>query len=323
MSRGGQSGIGGSGADEIWPGEAFGIKLTGMSGIKSLIAGLGIVLGMAASAWAQEGAAETKITFLGSASAVPGKEPGEDTACFVINGSLLIDCGWNAAIHMQQYGLDPIMIDTLFITHCHHDHYMGLPALMFVRGMRRGEAAKRPPIRIIGPEDDLPIVVELTKKFLQAERFPEVWPAIDLKPLKPGFSFQTEAWSIQTIKAIHAVTGMCGKFTDAKSGVVIAFSGDTSPNAKLAILAKGADLLIHEASVPSSTPDDRLWDGHSRATDAARTAKEAGVKQLVLIHLTADQREKSLKAAKAIFENTVVAKEGETITLKGRSKNAP
>ncbi|MBV9470493.1 MAG: hypothetical protein JOZ57_14740, partial [Abitibacteriaceae bacterium] len=45
---------------------------------------------------------QTKLTFLGAAAVLPGA--GEDTACFLVNGSLLVDCGWCAALHMQQYG---------------------------------------------------------------------------------------------------------------------------------------------------------------------------------------------------------------------------
>src|SRR5688500_10866328 len=104
----------------------------------------------------------TRLTFLGAAAAVPGA--GEDTACFLINGKLLFDCGWYGALKMQQYGYSALDVETLFFTHCHHDHYMGLPALLFFRGMRSSNAGKvLSPLNIVGPPDDLPIVVEQSR----------------------------------------------------------------------------------------------------------------------------------------------------------------
>ena len=260
-------------------------------------------------------AKETRITFLGTAAATPG--PGEDVACFVINGTLLIDCGFNAALNMQSYGYKPTQIETLFLTHCHHDHYMGLPGLLFYRAMRKTELTGRPPLRVVGTADDLPIVMDGTRKFLQAERFAAVWPPVETHPLEPGKTYEMSAFKIETMKSIHGVSGFCSRYTDKASGVVIAFSGDTGPNPEFAKLARGADLLIHEAVVSSKTPDEKMADSsHSRAIDAARVAKAAGVKELVLIHMAAGSREASLAAAKEIFPNTRIVKEGESIALR-------
>jgi ribonuclease Z len=256
---------------------------------------------------------QTQITFLGAAAVLPG--PGEDTASFLINGSLLIDCGWQAALKMQAYGYDPTRVETLFFTHCHHDHYLGLPGLLFFRGMRRGRGEERPPLEIVGPPDDLPLVVELSRQFLQADRFPSVWPPLNLHPLEPGSTYETERFRIETVRALHPVTGVSGRFTDKEGGAVIAFSGDTGPNEALIGLARGADLLVHEASLRPDLPDGQLRGDHSRATDAARIAREAGVRRLRLIHLPPDHREASLAAAREIFPETGLAREGETLTL--------
>src|SRR4051794_28360758 len=114
----------------------------------------------------------TRITFLGTAAVLPAAD--EDTASYLIDGTIMVDCGWYAALKMQQYGFDAAKVRTLIFTHCHHDHYMGLPALLFYRAMRgvRGEAAA--PLRIVGPPDDLPLVVDLARRFLQEERFEAV-----------------------------------------------------------------------------------------------------------------------------------------------------
>lgn len=254
--------------------------------------------------------AQTKITFLGMATVVPGA--GEDSASFLINDTILFDCGWNSAVRMQQYGYSPLNIETLFLTHCHHDHYMGLPGLLFFRSMR-SRSEERQPLQIVGPADDLPIVTELSCQFLQTARFPELEVPTQLHPLEPGSTYETDAFRIETIRALHPVTGFCGRFTDKQTSTVIAFSGDTGPNPALVELARDADLLIHEASIAPDVPDERLRGDHSRATDAARIARDGGVSQLRLIHI-ANHREASLAAAQEIFPNTALANEGETIT---------
>jgi ribonuclease BN (tRNA processing enzyme) len=84
----------------------------------------------------------------------------------------------------------------------------------------------------------------------------------------------------------------------------IAFSGDTAPLDAVATMAKGADVLVHEAMyLPAVEPEvkARLAQGqpgtladfmahmkadHTPAEDAGRIAQEAGVKALVLSHLT-------------------------------------
>lgn len=258
----------------------------------------------------------TRITFLGTAAVLPGA--AEDTASYLINGVLQVDCGWYAALKMQQYGYDPMSVRTLYFTHCHHDHYMGLPGLLFFRGMRARRSEEQPELEIVGPPDDLPKVVELSRQFLQAERFPSVWPPLRQRPLEPGATYETEAFRIETVRALHPVTGVCSRLTDRATGVVIALSGDTGPNPAFVELARGADLLIHEASVRPDLPDAELRGDHSRATDAARIAKEAGVRRLRLVHLHGGHREASLAAAREIFPETQLAAEGETLVLAGR-----
>jgi ribonuclease BN (tRNA processing enzyme) len=88
----------------------------------------------------------------------------------------------------------------------------------------------------------------------------------------------------------------------------IAFSGDTTPVESVARLAKGADVLVHEAMyMPAMKAEledvanrqaggsaieadrDKLWAhlmrSHSPAEGVGRIAAEAGVKTLVLYHL--------------------------------------
>jgi len=51
-------------------------------------------------------------TFVGVSSAPPGG--GEETACYLVNGQILIDTGWNAAANMQLDGAQPTDVDCVF-----------------------------------------------------------------------------------------------------------------------------------------------------------------------------------------------------------------
>lgn len=255
----------------------------------------------------------TEVRILGSANYLPG--PGRDTASFVINGVLQVDCGWYSAVRLQECGLDVLGLRTLFFTHLHQDHYTGLAGLLYARGMRGRLVPGLPPLRIVGPSVDLGRVIERTRGFLQADQFPEVWPSIDVVPLDPGSAYEDADFRIDTLPSRHAIVGMCGRLTDRRNGVVIGFTGDTGPRPGLADFFRGVDLLIHEASIPPTTPDAELRGDHSRATDAAQVAVGAGVKHLRLIHLRETHREESLQSARAIFPATSLAGEGDQILL--------
>lgn len=92
-----------------------------------------------------------KVLFLGVSSAWPGD--GEDTACYLVNGRILIDTGWNAAVNMQTHGARPTDVDYVFFTHCHQDHTMGFPGLFFANMHRAKKRPEADPLKLYGPLD--------------------------------------------------------------------------------------------------------------------------------------------------------------------------
>jgi ribonuclease BN (tRNA processing enzyme) len=83
-----------------------------------------------------------------------------------------------------------------------------------------------------------------------------------------------------------------------QAGKSFVYSADTEPSARLAALAREADLLIHEATGKGT--------GHSSAAQAASVARDARVGRLLLIHTNpyAD-RDAILAEAKAVFPGAV------------------
>jgi ribonuclease Z len=256
---------------------------------------------------------KTTVTFLGTSSVIPGA--GHDTSSFLINGRCLVDTGWYAVLKMKSYGFDPLDLEWLFLTHLHHDHYMGLPQILFYLSMRRSDRPDRLPLKIAGPAEDLARVVSLAQRFLQPERFESLAYEPRLYPLKPGLALEDPAFRLDTCSSLHPVPGLCYRFTDQKTGAAFVFTGDTAYHPPIAALAKGAALLIHEASYgPDPGPAGDAW-GHSGAPDAARIAREAGVKRLALVHCAEDRQEAALAAARALFPNSFWPKDGEAVTV--------
>lgn len=255
----------------------------------------------------------TTITFLGTDAVVPAC--GGDTASFVLNGSCLVDTGWYAAIKMRCYGIDPMLLDCLILTHCHHDHYIGLPHLLFYLAMCARERPDRPPLKIIGPAGEVELVVGLARQFLQSDRFPPVRTEVELVPLRAGESYIDARFALRTCASVHPVPGLCYRFEDTQTGRVIGLTGDTAYDPSIPPFLRGVDLLVHEASygpAPAPASNSSL---HSGAPDAARVAVEAGASQLALVHCPCSRQEDALAAARAIFPNTIWPADGETLDV--------
>ena len=99
--------------------------------------------------------------------------------------------------------------------------------------------------------------------------------------------------------------------TYMKEGKRIVFSGDTAYSKNLVTAAKDADLLFHEATFMDDMQAKAKEDKHSTVKDAAKAAKEAGVKKLILYHI--GNRYKDMAAFEAerkeIFKDLEVARD--------------
>ena len=84
----------------------------------------------------------------------------------------------------------------------------------------------------------------------------------------------------------------------------------------LALLLLNFSVVSLRVSVPvSSAHPDGQDAAHTSAKDAATVAKQAGVGRLVLIHHTQNGAARALAAARAVFPNTELAKEGVTLEI--------
>ena len=82
-------------------------------------------------------------------------------------------------------------------------------------------------------------------------------------------------------------------------------------------MVKGIDLLYHEATFADDNQSRAAETFHSTASQAAKTALDAGVKKLVIGHFSSRYEDESilLDEAKKFFPETILAKENLKLTL--------
>ena len=98
-----------------------------------------------------------------------------------------------------------------------------------------------------------------------------------------------------------------------RAGRRVVISGDTRPVPALREAAKGADLLVHEATFSQEDAARARETGHSTAHEAATIARDAGVRRLVLTPISPRSSREApelLAEARAVFGETLIARDG-------------
>lgn len=254
-----------------------------------------------------------KITFVGAASCTP--EPGRESACALIGDRALVDAGWNAVFRLRELGVDPVGLDTVFLTHTHMDHYLGLAGIFFYLGLRRLDASEPRRLTVVGPVEFVEDTVERTVRFLQHDRYPELKLDLRVNALAPGDGFENDELAVQSFPLSHTTDLRTGKrfvqslayrFVEKATGHAFVTAWDTSFCPEVADFAAGEELLIHDAA-------------HTSPREAAETGKRADVEKLYLIHYTAGRADAALADAREVFERTFLAADGETLELRRSS----
>ena len=96
-----------------------------------------------------------------------------------------------------------------------------------------------------------------------------------------------------------------------RAGKSIAYCLDTRPCVQSVELGRDADWLIHEATYTDVLTEEAHAYGHSTASDAARTAREAGAQNLLITHFSSRYPDARplLEEAQMIFPNTTMAED--------------
>ena len=133
-----------------------------------------------------------------------------------------------------------------------------------------------------------------------------------LKELVPGNSVRTlDGLDVSTFEMDHTIPCI-GYRLEGGKGKVISYSGDTQPCDGVALLARNANLLIHEATYLQREVEKARPPKHTTVKEAAGIASTAEAKNLILTHVNESHEtpEQMLAEATPVFEKTSVAYDG-------------
>ncbi len=297
---------------------------------------------------------DIKITFLGTGNAIPTRLRNHTGILLsFLNENILIDCGEGIQRQFKIASISPTKLTRILITHWHGDHILGLPGLF--QSLAMSEYKKN--LVLYGPrgtKEYISRILELINGIKINLEVYEISSGIFLE--NKIFALETQhmrhgppalAYSIMLKDRIHLDkkklkkyklpnTPLMGQLAEGKDivlksktikassvsylekGKKVSVILDTAMNENAIKLAEKADLLITEATFSEKEAEHAKEYLHLTSAQAASIAKKAGVKKLILTHIS-ERYEHSLhiieKEAKKVFKNTSIAKDFDIIKV--------
>lgn len=289
-----------------------------------------------------------EVVFLGTSGSVPTTKRGMPAVSLKYESELMLwDCGEGTQRQLMNYHVGYGSINSIFITHPHLDHFLGLYGLLETRKLSSPCPGK---MKVF-----LPFKVEDEYK----ERYSGF---VEFRKMKKGVLYEGNGFQVSAFRVRHCrdsfglvfkeddrlkfyekkahSLGLKGKLfreisekgkvkikgktvkleevTWTKPGRKIVYTGDCAPGKKTVEAAEKADLLIHEGTFGSSMAEEARARNHSTVVDAAETAKKAGAKRLAITHISprySDREEELISEALEVFAESEIAYDGMRIRL--------
>lgn len=218
-----------------------------------------------------------ELYFLGVGEACDGSQPNTSillkTGPEESMGRILLECGFSVPHGYFSLDPNPEELEMLWISHFHGDHFFGVPLLL----LWFWEMKREKPLHILGPPG-------ISTKIKQAMElaYPNILSRFGFSLLffemKPGE--QRYISDIIWQAAYNEHPEPCLSLRLELHGKAIFYSGDGRPTPMTQFLAKGSDIIIHEAyGFENTTP------GHGSIDTCLDFARNAGVAQIALVHL--------------------------------------
>ena len=297
------------------------------------------------------------VTFLGTGASCPTVDRNVAGLAVQREGeTILFDCGEGTQRQMMRYGVG-FSFTEVFFTHYHADHMLGITGLLRTMGLQDRTApvvlyGPRGAERVLGAA----ILLGIERNKFPVE-IVELHPGQRLaRPEYDIVAFETEhrADTMGYALVEHIRLGrfnperaqelgipegpLWGRLHKGESvlledgriitaadlvgaprlGRTVVYSGDTRPSLSVIEAARGADLLVHEATFGGEEAERAKETGHSTAGEAARVAHDAGVRRLVLTHISPRYNRDAtelLAEARAVFPETTIARDGLTVEV--------
>ena len=255
------------------------------------------------------------VGLCGAGSPMPDEKRGGPCTLVLAGKRMFVfDAGNASSRNIGRMGFVHGRIEAIFLTHFHSDHIDGLGELMLQRWVSASNAA---PVPVHGPAGVENVVAGFMQAYAQDQRYRVAHHGEATMP-SSGFGgkalpFTLDAQGralllkdadleIVAFAVDHAPVHPAVGYRITYKGRSVVLSGDTKKSAAVQRAAAGADLLVHEAmSTPlmailqagagqAGRPKLRqlmldIIDYHSTPEQAAQTARDAGVRYLLLNHI--------------------------------------
>ena len=298
------------------------------------------------------------LRFLGTSASRPTVERNVSSIALIREGeTLMFDCGEGTQRQMMRYGISFSLSD-IFFTHMHADHILGVTGLlrtlalqgrteamnlygpagsekMLWRAITLGSEKQHFPVNVfeLTPETPLkrggyaviPFAVEHGDRSAIGYHIAEESRLGRFNPEKAREMGIPEGplWgSIHKGKPVTLENGRVVEPSElvgpTRPGRRIVITGDSAPSEGTVATATGADVLVHEATFAEEELQRAVETSHSTARGAAEVAAKAGVKRLVLTHVSARYSRDTSdleREARAVFPATVIARDGMEIDV--------
>ena len=275
---------------------------------------------------------------------------------------LLFDCAERTQRQLLRSNVGLIELREIFLTHYHADHYLGLPGMLKTFALRGREVpitVYGPPglrdlfealRRIFGR---LTYTVELKELRAGDELIREDYRLVTfavahgvsavgyalVEDARPGrFDVQAadalgvpagpERGALQRGESVTLPDGQTitpdRVLGSARPGRRVVIAGDGGPSEAVIEAARGADVLVHEATFCEDERDRARETAHSTALEAAGVARAAEANMLALTHLSNRYFGGEVaREARTIFANAVVPKDFDTIDVRFQERGGP
>ncbi len=241
---------------------------------------------------------EFRVTLLGTGSPAPVmRRFGPGVLVQAGGRNLLIDSGRGVTQRLMQLGLKLGEIDTLFITHLHSDHIVGIPDLWLTGWLEAGYAQRKGPFRVRGPAGSQNLMDGLVKAFdwdIKARIADQNLDPANLKPevteVREGVVYEQAGVKVTAFEVDHGelLKPAFGYRVDY-AGRSVTISGDTRFSENLIKHASGTDLLIHQVAAARAELLEHptfkvILDHHTKPEEAGTVFSRTKPKLAVYYH---------------------------------------
>jgi ribonuclease BN (tRNA processing enzyme) len=225
-----------------------------------------------------------RLTVLGCSGSGPG--PTSPASGYLVRADatrLLLDLG-NGAFGALQRHLDPWELDAVALSHLHADHCADMANLVVHRRYHPTPPPTAAPLLVYAPADAPDRLAAAYAASAEERASTDLSDVLAFRPVADGA--RVGAVTLRATPVEHPVAAYALRVEH--DGTSLVYSGDTGPCVRLVELARGADVLLCEASWPHVVPG--RWTEpppglHLSGRQAGEHAAAAEVGRLLLTHV--------------------------------------